>query len=254
MATAFNKNYTELTNVNSGNQLQNGDDILGEHVNVALQNTAHFKDLTNNTVIRSASILNNILTLVLATKTNTGNTTTTNLNIDISNLNGVKANQGGGGFNGIITNYGSEITLDVADSIYTYRFRVSDDGVEYIEEEYDSESGTTTTYTTNLAKYPCYIKMTRTNAEILINTVGRTGFSTVGGLTNILPINRTISATGYLTLTGFTGYLMVRGVNITASSTIIEYFYVNFSTQTVTTGSYQYATDSFTIDAVIKLF
>lgn len=254
MATAFNKNYTELANVNSGNQLQNGDNILGEHVNVALQNTAHFKDLTNNTVIRSASITNNILTLVLATKTNTGNTTTTNLNIDISSLNGVKSYVNNIGFYGNIINRGNEVVISVEDSEYTYKFRVSDDGVEYIYEIYDSESGTTTTYTTNLAKYPCYIKLTRNDAEIqaeiLINTVGTTGFTTIAGLTRILPINRKISATGYL-FTGFIGYAIVKGVYITASSITIDFFSVD---PTPTIDSRQYATDSFTIDAVIKLF
>lgn len=206
MATAFNKNYTELTNVNSGNQLQNGDDILGEHVNVALQNTAHLKDLTNNTVIRSASILNNILTLVLASKTNTGNVVTTNLNIDISNLNGVKAYFSNGGFYGNIINRGNEVAISVNDSEYTYEFRVSDDGVEYIYEEYDSESGTTTTYTTNLAKYPCFIKITHSssNAEIYTNTITDVSFSDYTMLKKRTPFAVSIQATGKFDEAGHT--------------------------------------------------
>lgn len=43
MATQWQNRYTELSNVNSGNELQNGDDILAEHMNVALENGAYAK-------------------------------------------------------------------------------------------------------------------------------------------------------------------------------------------------------------------
>lgn len=43
MPTQWQDQYTDLSNVNNGNELQNGDDILAEHVNVALENSAYVK-------------------------------------------------------------------------------------------------------------------------------------------------------------------------------------------------------------------
>lgn len=43
MPTQWQDQYTDLSNVNNGNELQNGDDILAEHVNVALENGAYVK-------------------------------------------------------------------------------------------------------------------------------------------------------------------------------------------------------------------
>lgn len=70
MATSFNNKYTELEDINSGNQLQDGDDILANHMNSALQNTAHLKTLLNNSVVRNVQLNNNKLVLTLATKGN----------------------------------------------------------------------------------------------------------------------------------------------------------------------------------------
>ena len=47
MATQWQNRYVELSNVNSGNELQNGDDILAEHMNVALENGAYAKGRTD---------------------------------------------------------------------------------------------------------------------------------------------------------------------------------------------------------------
>lgn len=43
MSRQWQDQYTDLSNVNNGNELQNGDDILAEHVNVALENGAYVK-------------------------------------------------------------------------------------------------------------------------------------------------------------------------------------------------------------------
>ena len=43
MPTQWQDQYTDLSNVNNGNELQNGDDILAQHVNVALENSAYIK-------------------------------------------------------------------------------------------------------------------------------------------------------------------------------------------------------------------
>lgn len=43
MPTQWQDQYTDLSNVNNGNELQNGDDILAQHVNVALENSAFIK-------------------------------------------------------------------------------------------------------------------------------------------------------------------------------------------------------------------
>lgn len=43
MPTQWQDQYTDLSNVNNGNELQNGDDILAEHVNVALENGEYLK-------------------------------------------------------------------------------------------------------------------------------------------------------------------------------------------------------------------
>lgn len=47
MATAWQDQFTELSNINDGNELQNGDDILAEHINTALENGAYVKGLTD---------------------------------------------------------------------------------------------------------------------------------------------------------------------------------------------------------------
>ena len=44
MPTQWQDQYTDLSNVNNGNELQNGDDILAEHINVALENSAYIKN------------------------------------------------------------------------------------------------------------------------------------------------------------------------------------------------------------------
>ena len=38
MATAWKDSFTPLANINNGNELQNGDDVLAEHINTAIEN------------------------------------------------------------------------------------------------------------------------------------------------------------------------------------------------------------------------
>lgn len=228
MATAFNKNYTELSNVNNGNQLQNGDDILGDHVNVALQNTAHFKDLTNNTVIRSASLSNNTIHLVLASKTNTENVITTNLDIDISNLNGVKRSVSSGGYTSTIYNGGDRVTISVGDGVDDYTLRLTRDGT--LELQYDStdpEEGTTTTSTYDLLKYPCFVRLYSSSPimSIFVNTLAPASFSTYQQFLRRVPSAGTaIQASGRIefgghlavvvSVTPYTNYLEVNMLRI----------------------------------------
>ena len=43
MATAWQDRYIPLSNINNGNEFENGDDILAEHVNAAIENAAYAK-------------------------------------------------------------------------------------------------------------------------------------------------------------------------------------------------------------------
>ena len=47
MATAWKDSFTPLANINNGNELQNGDDVLAEHINTAIENGAYAKKVTD---------------------------------------------------------------------------------------------------------------------------------------------------------------------------------------------------------------
>ena len=47
MATAWKDSFTPLANINNGNEIQNGDDILAEHINAAIENGAYAKKVTD---------------------------------------------------------------------------------------------------------------------------------------------------------------------------------------------------------------
>lgn len=149
MATSFNKNYTELSTINSGNQIQDGDTILGSHTTCALQNTAHLKELTNNMVVRNAVIQNNKLVLTLATKENNdASATTTTLELDASDLNCVEhikniTGQDGYDYTATITNGGDYIDISIH------------------SEYYDEDEGTTDEYNSR-------IRFTRTSLSSLM--------------------------------------------------------------------------------------
>lgn len=47
MATAWQDRFIPLANINNGNEIQNGDDILSEHINAAIENGAYAKKVTD---------------------------------------------------------------------------------------------------------------------------------------------------------------------------------------------------------------
>lgn len=65
MATQWRDQYTDLSNVNSGNELQNGDDVLAEHVNVALENGAYAKKITDQLTTLYSNVDGRVTTLEL---------------------------------------------------------------------------------------------------------------------------------------------------------------------------------------------
>lgn len=259
MATAFNKNYTELSNVNSGNQLQNGDDILGNHVNVALQNTAHFKELTNNTVIRSASLSNNTIHLVLASKSNTGNVVTTNLNIDISNLDGVKQNVTSGGYTSTIYNGGDIVAFSTGDSNdVVYTFRLTSSGAFELEQNiYDPDSGTSTVSTYQLRKYPCFVKITHSvsGAEVYITTISDTIISSYSSLLNRIPYGVSIQASGEIPFPVgelSEGHWLV--ISISAYNNYVEFHCIKYNNGSYVSTNIQIPSSQLTITGNIKVF
>lgn len=253
MPTSFNNNYTELSDVNSGNQFQNGDGINANEMNVALQNTAHFKALTNNTVVRSASIVNgNVIRLVLATKTNTGNVTTTNLDIDISNINGVEKQKTYNNYQTTITNNGNLFSINISvlnsEDNQNYTIVFGDDRFEFIESHEDD--GQTFTTETNLLKYPCFVSMINGNENIMINSVATTVSSSYSALLNFLPKFRWISATGFLT-----GGKIVTGVYLRDNELIVKYIYITGyeGGVVVNESQYTYSSSYFNISTQIKV-
>ena len=63
MPTQWQNRYTELSNVNSGNELQNGDDVLAQHVNVALENGAYVKGIADTNANNISTLQGNVSTL-----------------------------------------------------------------------------------------------------------------------------------------------------------------------------------------------
>lgn len=47
MPTQWQDRYTALSNINNGYEFENGDDILAEHVNVAIENAAYAKKVAD---------------------------------------------------------------------------------------------------------------------------------------------------------------------------------------------------------------
>ena len=60
MPTQWQNRYTELSNVNSGNELQNGDDVLANHVNVALENGAYVKGIADTNATNIGNLQNDV--------------------------------------------------------------------------------------------------------------------------------------------------------------------------------------------------
>ena len=133
MPTSFNNNYTELSAINGGNQLQNGDSVLAEHVNGALQNTAHFKELTDNKVIRRAYLQNNKLVLELATKNNESAVSVVSFEVSNNSLNAVDKVISFGGWTATINNNGNSILFKIDGSEYGYEFNIGRDELTYCQ-------------------------------------------------------------------------------------------------------------------------
>lgn len=47
MPTQWQDRYTDLSNINNGNEFENGDDVLAEHLNAALENVAYLKKIVD---------------------------------------------------------------------------------------------------------------------------------------------------------------------------------------------------------------
>ena len=84
MPTQWQDQYTDLSNVNNGNELQNGDGILAEHVNVALENGAYAKKKADT----NASDISNLGTRTTNVESRVSNleTRTTNVESRVSTL------------------------------------------------------------------------------------------------------------------------------------------------------------------------
>lgn len=56
MATAWQDRFTPLENINNGNELQNGDDILSAPINAAIENSAYAKKLADSKILYEHNI------------------------------------------------------------------------------------------------------------------------------------------------------------------------------------------------------
>lgn len=86
MPTQWQDQYTDLSNVNSGNELQNGDDVLAQHINVALENGAYAKKKADTNAGAISTLQGNVSTIQGNVSTIQGNITS--IQNDISSLSG----------------------------------------------------------------------------------------------------------------------------------------------------------------------
>ena len=63
MATAWKDSFTPLANINNGNELQNGDDVLAEHINTAIENGAYAKKVTDQLTTLYTNLDKRVVTL-----------------------------------------------------------------------------------------------------------------------------------------------------------------------------------------------
>ena len=63
MATAWKDSFTPLANINNGNELQNGDDVLAEHINTAIENGAYAKKVTDQLTTLYTNLDGRVVTL-----------------------------------------------------------------------------------------------------------------------------------------------------------------------------------------------
>lgn len=63
MATAWQDRFIPLANINNGNELQDGDDILAEHINAAIENGAYAKKVTDQLTTLYTGLDGRVVTL-----------------------------------------------------------------------------------------------------------------------------------------------------------------------------------------------
>lgn len=63
MATAWQDRFIPLANINNGNEIQDGDDILAEHINAAIENGAYAKKMTDQLTTLYTSLDGRVVTL-----------------------------------------------------------------------------------------------------------------------------------------------------------------------------------------------
>lgn len=243
MPTSFNNNYTELSAINGGNQLQNGDSILAEHVNGALQNTAHFKELTDNKVVRRAYIQNNKLYLELATKNNTSNVSVVAFEVTNETLNAVAKNVSLlSGWTSTISNSGTTISFQITGSVNGYSFTIGRDILTYTHTEYDGEGTVIETTTYNLKRVPCFVKISNNSTanlrEAFVNLYATKQISSISDLLENIPSGTQISATGHIPGAS----QPIHSISVT--STQITFYYSNTSST--------YSLSDFTITSTLK--
>ena len=228
MATSFNNKYTEIANINSGNQLQDGDVVEVNPVNCAIQNTAHLKTLLDNSTIRSATIEDNKLKLTLATKgNNDDNATTTILYVSANDINGlVKRKETSGGlavceianntgttFSILIEQYNNNLSLE-----QETRLLLDISGGMYLSHA-EYFGGQTSTKTVSLIKRNFFYTIEFSEGVIYLNCMMDYGTSSISVLKSKLPLNTPISATGYIENNGTR--LAVQAITFTDNRLVI---------------------------------
>ena len=268
MATSFNKRYTEITNINSGNQLQDGDVVEVNPVNCAIQNTAHLKELTNNMVVRNVVLQYNKLYLTLATKgNNSDSATTTTLSLEAGDINGleqVKEIVGSDGFTytTAIRNYGDYVNIFVYGERYdeeeqtteSYSHTIKIDKTSVISET--TENGNAVRW--NLRIHPVYLKLEISSGTTLEAYMTlQLPVKNVTDLINLepyVPDKKTISMTGTYKHSSFgSDICIVAGIQFdkannkakiiyhnSSNNSLIESGWIDYSNFTVTSSSINY--------------
>lgn len=99
MATQWQDRYVYPTNVNNGNELQNGDDILADHVNIALENGFYIRGLVDQHTIDIAGLNGRITTLELK------KLYTHNISISTNNATATSGTPTGWSFDSLVVNF-----------------------------------------------------------------------------------------------------------------------------------------------------
>lgn len=63
MPTQWQDRYTDLSNINNGNEFEDGDDVLAEHINASIENGAYAKKMTDQLTTLYTSLDGRVVTL-----------------------------------------------------------------------------------------------------------------------------------------------------------------------------------------------